>query len=220
MTSFTGDTVVIRAVSNTDRNLTPNNANNRGEVMALDAYDNGTITSSENTEMHITVIGAGATPGGTAQGSNSTEYPTGAAYVYGIVAEGGSISLLGKNTLDVTAAAARAMGVRITNGSYTMTGGTHEGAGAVVLGTTSISVSTAGDAYGIQAEKFTPPQGSTMSQPIAFTILGDTTISAETTGPDSVGVGIAINESVKGEIKATRRFRQRIPHSWLVQARR
>ncbi|OLA92526.1 MAG: hypothetical protein BHW60_08325 [Sutterella sp. 54_7] len=41
-----------------------------------------------------------------------------------------------------------------------------------------------------------------MSQPIAFTILGDTTISAETTGPDSVGVGIAINESVKGEIKA------------------
>lgn len=202
VTSFTGDSVVIRAVSNTDRNLTPNNANNRGEVMALDAYDNGTITSSENTEMHITVIGAGATPGGTAQGSNSTEYPTGAAYVYGIVAEGGSISLLGKNTLDVTAAAARAMGVRITNGSYTMTGSTHEGAGAVVLGTTSISVSTAGDAYGIQAEKFTPPQGSTMSQPIAFTILGDTTISAETTGPDSVGVGIAINESVKGEIKA------------------
>lgn len=143
-----------------------------------------------------------ATPGGTAQGSDSTEYPTGAAYVYGIVAEGGSINLLGKNTLDVTAAAARAMGVRITNGSYTMTGGTHEGAGAVVLGTTSISVSSTGDAYGIQAEKFTPPQGSTMSRPIAFTILGDTTISAETTGPDSVGVGIAINESVKGEIKA------------------
>ena len=68
--------------------------------------------------MYITVIGAGATPGGTAQGSDSTEYPTGAADVYGIVAEGGSISLLGKNTLDVTAAAARAMGVRITNGSY------------------------------------------------------------------------------------------------------
>lgn len=188
--TFSGETVNFSINTATDRDTEPGNINHRGEAMAIDAWDDGVVESSENTHINIQVKGTGVTPVG-----ESGQYPTGASNLYGIVAEGGSIRLNGTNQIQVNGEAGRIMAIKVTNGSYTNTGGEHQNEGAVVLGKDStITASGNGDVYGIVAEEFDLVVGEGTAQgAVALTSNGALTITVNG-GENKKAVGIDVGD--------------------------
>lgn len=189
--TFSGETVNFIINTATDRDTAPGNINHRGEAMAIDAWDGGVVESSENTHINIQVTGTGATAV-----DESGQYPTGASNLYGIVAEGGSIRLNGTNQIQVNGDAGRIMAIKVTNGSYTNTGGEHQNEGAVVLGKDStITASGNGDVYGIVAEEFELVEGDGTAQgAVALTSNGALTITVNG-GEDKKAVGIDVGDN-------------------------
>lgn len=189
--TFSGKTVNFIINTATDRDTAPGNINHRGEAMAIDAWDGGVVESSENTHINIQVKGTGVTAV-----DESGQYPTGASNLYGIVAEGGSIRLNGTNQIQVNGDAGRIMAIKVTNGSYTNTGGEHQNEGAVVLGKDStITASGNGDVYGIVAEEFKLVEGEGTAQgAVALTSNGALTITVNG-GEDKKAVGIDVGDN-------------------------
>ena len=195
-------TAAISVVTHTDRDNLANNepikkhSNARGEAIGIDAWK-GTFNSSSETNLTIDVEGIGTSVG---QDYIEGKQPaTGASYLYGIVAEGGQVNLNGTNTISVKSAAARAMGIKITNGAFTQTGGDVSGEGAVNVADTTISVTNEkGDVYGIVAEKF-----ENRTNQISFVSSGKLTINASSSNEQANAVGISIGENANVSLNGT-----------------
>ena len=188
--TFSGSAVNITLDTATNRDVEPNNINHRGEAIGIDVYGKSKVTTGAGTTVTIKVKGTGNMP----VNLNGT-YPTGASNVYGVVAEGGVIDLAGINDITVTSNAGVAKGIRVTDASYTMTGGESSGEGAVTLGgPTTISVtSTSGDVYGVDASEFNLPSGTQVNEAIALNANGPLTIKVSS-GEKAKAVGIAVND--------------------------
>ena len=195
-------TAAISVVTHTDRDNLANkepskwNSNARGEAIGIDAWK-GTFNSSSETNLTINVEGIGTSVG--TDYIKGNQPATGASYLYGVVAEGGQVNLNGTNTISVKSAAARAMGIKITNGAFTQTGGDVSGEGAVNVADTTISVTNEkGDVYGIVAEKF-----ENRTNQISFVSSGKLTINASSSNEQANVVGISIGENANVSLNGT-----------------
>lgn len=197
--ALTGETVNIDLSSATARSTDPKASNQYSEMVGLYAstvsnvknYENyiGSITSSENTAINITVTSKADQK----TVANTNSHFGGGTPAIGIGAEGGSLDLKGTNTVTSTALAADAYGVLARNHRYdTSVGAATFNTSGIINNLKVTSSSQTGNAYGVALKTLDNTQ-----KDVNLTLTGNVDINATSKS------GVAYGAYLSGQSKAT-----------------